>query len=98
MIKINDDLAVKANKRSFNLCVPVKKGGKLVWQQTYFFTDLNQLFKKVINLALAKGIQDGSWETVAKRLEEVKKDIDDKMDLILTLNTPVDAVRGRSVD
>ena len=42
----------------------------------------------MISLAMVEGINQGSWEYVAKEVSEVKHLIKEKMDVLTSLETP----------
>jgi hypothetical protein len=84
MIQLNGDMAIKADKRSFSICFRRNKHGKEVWASEFYFTDLDHLLSKLVNLAIARGIDEGSWEAVRRRVDETKALIREKMDLILS--------------
>ena len=93
MIQLNDDMAIKADNRNFSVCFRRKKHGKEVWTPEFYFTDLDHLLNKLVNLAIARGINEGSWEAVRNRVDETKAMISKQMDLILS-QTPWHAKSG----
>jgi hypothetical protein len=87
MIKITNDVAINADRRSFSICFRYIYKGKSSWRAEYYFTDMDQLFKKLVNLAIVDGINEGSWASVGRRVEETKAMIEEKMALIVSRNT-----------
>lgn len=77
MIQINDKYAIKADKRCYMLCTPVKTKEGRSWKSEWYFTDIQHLFDKLIKLAVAEGINEGAWEAVLTRVQEAKKQITD---------------------
>ena len=91
MIKITDTMGIRASKRSYTICfrkiyIDEKTGAeKEKWEPEFFFTEPEHLFIKMIKLAVAEGINDGTWYNVLCRVEDAKATI---MRTILPVLTP----------
>jgi hypothetical protein len=75
VIEITPGIAIGADKRSFTICYPRKKRGATIWEAEFFYSEPEQLFRKLALLAMAEGIAAGSWEDVARRLDAMKTTI-----------------------
>lgn len=85
MIQLTDTLALKADKRSFMLCTARKRKDRTDWEAEFYYSDPEPLFRKLALLAMAQGIEEGSWETVARRLVEIQAVIEGNLSRILSL-------------
>jgi hypothetical protein len=86
MIQITEDIGIRADRRCFSLCFRRQKKGKEVWEAESYFSDLDHLFRKLINLAVVAGVNEGSWEAVSKDNAEMKAAISEKLDQILSIS------------
>ena len=81
MIKITDTMAIKADKRSYSICffktwIDKKTGKeKSDWKPEFHFTEPEHVFMKMIKLAVAEGINDGTWFHVLAKVEDAKATI-----------------------
>ena len=85
MIQVSENYRIDADSRCFTIYRKTKVKGKIVWKSEFYFTSLEHVFQKLINLSVAKGIDAGSWKAVAKEVSETKKLIKDKMEVLTSL-------------
>ena len=85
MIQITANYAIDANMSCFTICKKGKRKGKTSWEPEFYFTSLEHVFQKLISLAVARGIEKGSWEHVWREVSETNKLIKEKMAVLTSL-------------
>lgn len=75
MIQINKRWAVKRSKMAVSLCKSYKVKGELEWREMYFFSNIPQALEKLVDMAVLRGLDKGSWKDVITEVQAVRADI-----------------------
>jgi predicted nucleic acid-binding OB-fold protein len=79
MIQINRSYGIRTGvaNTSITLCKSHEKKGEIIWIDIAYFNDLYQALDKLVNLAVLKGIDRGSWRAVVEEVAKARRDIND---------------------
>lgn len=75
MIQINRRWAIKRSKMAVSLCKSLKVKGKIEWREQYYYSDVPAAMEKLIDIAVLRGIDKGSWQAVVDEINAVRADI-----------------------
>lgn len=77
MIQINDKYAIKADNMSFKVATVGFDKGVKTFRTRWYFNKLDHTLDKILDLAVADGIDQGSWAAVLDEIQKVRIKIDE---------------------
>lgn len=75
MIQINKRWAIRKSKMALCLCQSQKRHGEIIWIDRYFFSKVADALEKLVDMAILRGIEKGSWEDVVSEVKQTRAEI-----------------------
>ena len=76
MIQINKRWGIRTGNMSVCLCKSFMVKGEKEWRDMYHYADINQALERLIDFAIMRGIDQGSWESVIAEVRQTRGEIE----------------------
>ena len=75
MIQINKRWAIRKSKMAICLSKSIKVQGEVKWIDQYYFSDIPAALDKLVDIAVLKGLDRGSWQAVVDEVKAARAEI-----------------------
>lgn len=76
MIQINKRWGIRTSgTNAVSLCKSIMVKGEKRWNDEYYFANIPQALNKLVDMAVMRGLDKGSWDAVISELEQTRAEI-----------------------